>query len=88
MVISANAVNRLPLVVTVVIGTKADNITRDFPSNVRLASEETGLPIETVFLCFQVRSLDPTRFESARAGMVSGAALARIDAALRRCLAL
>ena len=62
VVLSIDAVNRFPLVVTVVVGTKGDNVARDYPTNVRLAPTESGLPMETVFLCFQVRSLDPGRF--------------------------
>lgn len=36
LVLSVNAINRLPLVVTVVIRTKGENVTRDYPTNVRL----------------------------------------------------
>ena len=62
LVLSVNAINRLPLVVTVVIGTKGENVARDYPTNVRVSSAESGLPMETVFLGFQLRSLDPSRF--------------------------
>jgi mRNA interferase MazF len=88
LVLSVNAVNRLPLVVTVVIGTKGENITRDYPTNVRVAPAESGLPLETVFLCFQLRSLDPSRFTGAPAGKVSGATLSKVETAVRRCLGL
>ena len=37
LVLSIDAINRLPLVVTVVVGTKGENITRDYPTNVALA---------------------------------------------------
>jgi mRNA interferase MazF len=67
LVLSVNAINRLPLVVTVVIGTKGENVARDYPTNVRISSGESGLPMETVFLCFQLRSLDPSRFPAAPA---------------------
>ena len=56
LVISADAINRQPLVVTVVVGTNAENVPRDFPTNIRMTAEETGLPRDTVFLCFQIRS--------------------------------
>ena len=59
LVLSIDAINSLPLVVTVVVGTKGENVTRDYPTNVRLSPTESGLPMETVFLCFQLRSLDP-----------------------------
>ena len=87
LVLSIDAINRLPLVVTVV-GTKGENITRDYPTNVRLLPAESGLPMETVFLGFQVRSLDPQRFSSPPAGRVTGAALRRIEEAVRYCLGL
>ena len=61
LVVSSDAINSQPLVVTVVVGTDAKNIPRDYPINVRVTAEETGLPRDTVFLCFQIRSLDPGR---------------------------
>ena len=88
LVLSIDAINRLPLVVTVVVGTKGENITRDYPTNVRLAPAERGLPIETVCWGFQVRSLDPKRFSRPPAGRVTGAALRRIEAAVRYCRGL
>jgi mRNA interferase MazF len=88
LVLSADAINRLPLVVTVIVGTKGENLPRDYPTNVRLSIAESGLPMETVFLCFQLRSLDPSRFTRARAGKVSGAVLRRIENAVRHCLSL
>jgi len=62
LVLSSDALNRQPLVVTVVVGTDAKNVPRDYPTNVRVTAKETGLPMDTVFLCFQIRSLDPARF--------------------------
>lgn len=88
LVLSIDAINRLPLVVTVVVGTKGDNINRDYPTNVRLAPSESGLPMETVFLGFQVRSLDPRRFSNPPAGCATDAALKRIEEAVRYCLGL
>ncbi len=58
LVVSSDAINRLPLVVTIVVGTDAANISRDYPVNVRVTAAEPGLPRDTVFLCFQVRSGD------------------------------
>jgi mRNA interferase MazF len=88
LVLSVDALNKLPLVVTVVVGTKGANIDRDYPTNVRVTAAESGLPMETVFLCFQVRSLDPARFPSAPAGRISGETLKRIENAVRSCLGL
>lgn len=88
LALSIDAINDLPLVVTVVVGTKGDNISRDYPTNVRLSAEETGLPMETVFLGFQVRSLDASRFPELPAGKVSDEAMKRIEVAVRYCLGL
>ncbi len=88
LVLSIDSINRLPLVVTVVVGTKGDNIRRDYPTNVRVSPTESGLPLETVFLCFQVRALDPQRFPERPAGRLSGSALTRVEAAVRHCLGL
>ena len=57
LVLSIDEINSLPLVITVIVGTKGENISRDYPTNVRVLPEESGLPAETVFLCFQIRSL-------------------------------
>ena len=56
LVLSIDEINRLPLVATVVVGTKGENITTDYPTNVRVSPEESGLPIETVFIVLQVKS--------------------------------
>ena len=88
LVLSVDAINRLPLVVTVVVGTKGENVTRDYPTNVRVSTAESGLPLETVFLCFQLRSLDSNRFLGSPAGKVSGAVLERVETAVRHCLGL
>jgi mRNA interferase MazF len=75
LVLSIDAINRLSLVIIDVVGTKGENISRDYPTNVRISATESGLPLETVFLCFQVRSLDPKRFPDKPAGKVTGATL-------------
>lgn len=88
LVLSIDAINRLPLVVTVVVGTKGANIKRDYPSNVRVYPEESGLLIETVFLCFQIRSLDASRFPNQPAGQLSNAKMLQVETAVRYCLGL
>ena len=88
LVLSRNAINRLPLVITVVVGTKGANISRDYPTNVRVAPQESGLPIETVFLCFQLRSLDSKRFPAKASGKLSEETMARIESAVRYSLEL
>jgi mRNA interferase MazF len=88
LVLSIDAINRLPLVATVVVGTKGENIPRDYPTNVRVAPADSGLPMETVFLCFQIRSLDPQRFPPTPAGRLSGRILEQVEQAVRYCLGL
>ncbi len=36
LVLSIDSINKLPLVVTVVVGTKGDNISHDYPANIRV----------------------------------------------------
>ncbi len=89
LVVSSDAINRQPLVVTVVVGTAGKNVPRDYPVNVRVTTAETSLPQETVFLCFQIRSLDPARFQAAaRAGRMPASRMADIENAIRLVLEL
>lgn len=82
LVVSDDAINRQPLVVAVVVGTAAARVPRDYPVNVRVSAGETGLPQDTVFLCFQLRSLDPARFLAAPAGRMPAARMAEVERAL------
>ena len=94
LVVSVDAINRQPLVVTVVPGTDASNVPHDYPTNVRVTASETGLAADTVFLCFQLRSLDPARFADLRtravapAARMPQAAMARVEQSLRLVLGL
>jgi mRNA interferase MazF len=88
LVLSVDSINKLPLVITVVVGTKGENLSRDYPTNVRVLPQESGLPMETVFLCFQVRSLDPKRFSIGPAGRIASEAMEKIEQAVRYCLGL
>ena len=94
LVVSANAINRQPLVVTVVVGTRSSNVPKDYPTNVRVTAKETGLAADTVFLCFQIRSLDPSSFLNPKthrpelAGIMPAARMADVDQALRLALEL
>jgi mRNA interferase MazF len=88
VVVSIEAVNRLPLVVIVVPGTDGINVRRDFPTNVRVPASESGLPTDTVFLCFQVRALDPGRFPARPAGQLAPTALTQVEDALRYSMGL
>ena len=94
LVVSADAINRQPLVVTVVVGTDAKNVSRDYPTNIRVAAKESGLPKDTVFLCFQIRSLDPARFYDPKtgrpslAGNLPAARIADVEKAIKLVLSL
>jgi len=88
LVLSIDPINQLPLVVTVVVGTKGANIRRDYRTNVRVPAVESGLPMDTVFLCFQLRSLDSSRFPDAPAGRLSTGVLATVEDTVRYCLGL
>lgn len=88
LVLSINAINRSPLVITVVPGTKGSNISRDFPTNVRISPADSGLPEETVFLCFQVRAIDPRRFPAEAAGQLSAEKMGHVERSVRYCLGL
>jgi mRNA interferase MazF len=88
LVLSTDTINKLPLVVTVVVGTRGEKVPRDYPTNVRVTAVESGLPMEAVFLCFQIRSLDPGRFPPAPAGKLAGDPLQRVEEAVRYCLGL
>lgn len=88
LVVSIDDINQSPLVVTVVVGTKGSNVSRDFRTNVRVSPEESGLPMETVFLCFQVRSLDPSRFPAEPSGRLSQEKMLEVEATVRYCLGL
>ncbi len=88
LVVSANEINAQPLVVIVVVGTDSQNVPRDYPVNVRVTAGETGLPKDTVFLCFQIRSLDSSRFMSRPAGVMPDPRMDDVDAALRLSLNL
>jgi len=94
LVVSSDTINRQPLVVAVVVGTDAANVPRDYPANVRVTAKESGLPKDTVFLCFQIRSLDPGRFLDPRtgttvpAGSLPPGRMAEVENALRLILEL
>jgi mRNA interferase MazF len=91
LVVSSDTVNAQPLVVTVVAGTDSKNVSRDYPTNIRVTATESGLPKDTVFLCFQVRSLDHTRFQgplARRVGVLPAVRMLEVEDALRRVLVL
>lgn len=88
LVVSNDTINKKPLVVTVVPGTDGDNVKTDFPWNVRVPAGEAGLPKETVFLAFQIRALDHSRFQDPPSGRLSDEAMEKIDKALAQTLSI
>ena len=88
LVLSIDTINQSPLVVTVIVGTKGTNIKRDYPTNIRVSPGDSGLLIETVFLCFQIRSLDPNRFSADPSGKISDSKMLEVETAVLYCLAL
>jgi mRNA interferase MazF len=94
LVVSSDAINAQPLVVTVVVGTSAARMPRDYPVNVRVKADESGLPEDTVFLGFQLRSLDPRRLADPRTGEIKESGrlpphrIREVEAALRLVLGL
>jgi|SRR5579872_2867756 len=88
LVLSIDAINALPLVATVVVGTKGESVSRDYPTNVRVSPADSGLPMETVFLCFQIRSVDPKRFPATPAGRLTDEVMEKIGGTVRYCLGL
>jgi mRNA interferase MazF len=90
LVVSSDTINAQPLVITVVAGTDSKNVSRNYPTNIRVTAAESGLPRDTVFLCFQVRSLDHARFQprAGRVGALPPNRMAEVEEALRRALVL
>lgn len=88
LVVSADAINAKPLVVTVIVGTSAENVPRDYPTNVRVPAKASGLPVDSVFYAFQVRSLDPGRFHEPPAGRLNDTWMRKVGEALKLALAL
>jgi mRNA interferase MazF len=88
LVVSNDVLNSLPLVVAVVPGTDAANVRRLHRRQVLVPAAESGLPLDTVFLCHQVRALDHSRFPSGAADQLPAARMKQIEAALRYVLGL
>jgi mRNA interferase MazF len=66
----------------------AANIRRRHDSHVLITAAESGLPMDTVFLCFQARALDHSRFPSQPAGRVDSTRMAEIEDAMRYVLGM
>ena len=75
IVLSVDAINRLPLVVAVVVGTKGENVTRDYPTNVRVTVAERDFRWRPYFSVFRsdrwIRNASPPRQLAQSAGQYS-----------------
>jgi len=88
LIVSCDEINDLPLVVTIVPGTNGANVCSNLPWNVRVPSTESGLRIETVFLCFQAKASDKSRFSSSPIGKLSEGWKKKINEALAYTFAI
>lgn len=86
LVIASDVINALPLVVAVVPGTDGANVAKDHPWNVRIPAKDCGLRLETVFMCFQIRALDKSRFPPSPLSVLPDDSMEKIEAALRNAL--
>ena len=87
LVLSVDALNDLPLVVTVVVGTRGSHIARDYPSNVRVEPANRGCGSRPCSCAFNPVAAH-TRFTSPRAGVLASHKLAEVEQAIRYCLGL
>jgi mRNA interferase MazF len=82
VVVSNDLINSKPLVVVVIPGTRGSKVQSNYPGNVRVPAGEANLPEETVFLGFQVRALDHSRFSDQPIGRLSKMYLDLLDKTL------
>lgn len=68
LVLSVDAINKLPLVVTVVVGTKGENMPRDYSTNVRVSAEESRCQWKSYFCVFKFAQLTKIVFQNKRQG--------------------
>jgi mRNA interferase MazF len=88
LVLSRDGINSKPLVITVIPGTDGEHVKPDYPTNVRVPAGVGGLSKETVFLCFQIRALDHSRFPAAPVGQLPDVWMSRVESTVRYCLEL
>lgn len=87
IIVSRNAINQYSSVVVVVPVTKAANINREYPNNVRIEAGNGGLTVDSVALGGQIRAIATSRLLRYR-GRLTPPALAQVDRALRITLQL
>jgi mRNA interferase MazF len=82
VVVSNNTLNQLPLVVMVAPGTSRLRAPMPHLGNVCVPAGEANLLRETVFLAFQARALDHSRFRGRPLGRLSQTYLDQLDQAI------
>ena len=87
VIVSRNAINRYSPVLVIVPFTKAANVKREYPNNVRARQGDGGLTADSVALTGQVRAIAKTRLLRLR-GSLSPAIMKQLDQALRVTLDL
>jgi len=89
LVLSINDINQMPLVVTVVPGTKAAGKPSAFRNVATVLPTPTnGLSVDTNFQCHQIRAIDHSRFSPRPTGWLSAEDIARIEEAVKFSLGL
>jgi mRNA interferase MazF len=87
VIVSRDAINRNSTVIVVVPVTKAANVKRNYPNNVRIAQGEGGLTVDSVLLGGQVRAISKSRLLRRR-GTLPPETMQQVDRALRITLDL
>jgi len=87
VVVSRDAINKNSSVVVVVPLTKAANVKRSYPNDVKIPKGEGGLTVDSVLLGGQVRAISKTRLLRQR-GTLPENTITLVDRALRITLDL
>jgi len=89
VVVSSDAINTKPLVITVIPGKTHRPGKQVFLNEVLVEpSSSNGLQHPTVFECFQIKALDHSRFDRGPAGVLASEDVSLIEEAIRLCLSL
>ncbi|VAW33675.1 hypothetical protein MNBD_CHLOROFLEXI01-4430 [hydrothermal vent metagenome] len=87
IIVSRDAINRNSSVIVIVPLTKAANIKRSYPNNVKISKTEGGLTVASVALGGQVRAISKSRLLRKR-GTLLDETMHKISSALRITLDL
>ena len=89
VVVSIDDINMTPLVVAVIPGGTRASDKPVYRNEVKVEPSKTnGLAQTTIFQCFQIKSLDHSRFDHEPAGVIELDDLQRIEQTIKRCLGL